>query len=280
MVLIDRILNLVALLLWLNWREVRLATLTQPLVLSLASVIKRAEPLPSNRWIYFGGLVVLLLLRSAFYWQVGPSVEWTPAVHLGAIALHFRSDFLSRMLLFSTLSFVVTLGVFYLGLILLVTVNRTVPDSDPLQKLVRLHLGRLARWPAAVQVAVVPWLVALLWVMLHRPFSGLGLISPSASWKELWQQAIIVALGSLLAWKYFIVAILGAHLVNSYVYLGRSAVWTFVSVTAQHLLRPLRWLPLGIGKVDLAPALGMALVLGMAWFGARHLTLLYQRPPL
>ena len=138
--LVDFILNLVAVLLWLNWRAVRLTAATQPSVLSLASALKRAEPRRPNRWLYFGALILLLVLRSLFYWQVGSSISWTPAVHLGAISLHFRSDYFGRMLLFSAFSFALALGIFYLWLLLLVMVNRNVPNADPVQRIVRLHL--------------------------------------------------------------------------------------------------------------------------------------------
>src|SRR5262245_47912517 len=165
--LIDFILNLVALLLWLNWRAVRLVGATQPSVLSLASAIKRAEPRRPNRWLYFAALVGVLVVRSVFYWLLGPSAQWIPTVHLGAIALHLRSDFLGRALLFSVVSFSVMLTVFYLWLILLAIVNRSMPDSDPLQRIVRLQLGWLAHWPVPAQLILVPLLVAVCWIFLH-----------------------------------------------------------------------------------------------------------------
>jgi len=263
----------------LNWRAVRLIAAMQPSVLSLASALKKAEPRRPNRWVYLGVLVALIVLRSAFYWQVGPSVQWIPTIHLGAIALHFRSDFFGRALLFSVFSFVVTLAVFYLWLILLSLVNRTVPNSDPLQRIIRLQLGGLEQWPVVGRLALVPLLVGTLWALLHQPFARLGLIAPSSSAAELCQQAGIVGLGSFLAWKYLIVAILFAHIVNSYVYLGNSPAWNFVTVTARNLLRPLRWLPLGIGKADFAPLVGIALVWALAWLYARQLTTLFQTPP-
>jgi len=280
MSLIDFILNLAALLLWLNWRAVGMTATTRPSVLSLASALKKADPGGSNRWLYLVALALLLVLRSVFYWQVGMPMRWTPAIRLGVIAPHFRSDFFARMLLFSILSFVVVLAVFYLSLILVSISNRTVPDSDPIQKIVRLQLGWLGRRSTAVQLLLPFLLTAALWFALHRPFAGLGLIPLSGSFAELAQQSVIVGLGAFLAWKYFIVGLLAAHVLSSYVHLGNSPVWNFVDVTARNLLRPIRWLPLQIGKADLRPAAGILLVLVIAHYVSGWLTRLYQQPPL
>jgi uncharacterized protein YggT (Ycf19 family) len=274
--LVDFILNLVAVLLWLNWRAVRLTAATQPSVLSLASALKRAEPRRPNRWLYFIALILLLLLRSLFYWQVGSSMSWTPAIQLGAISLHFRSDFFARMVLFSTFSFAVVLGICYLWLLLLVMVNRTVPESEPIQRIVRLQLGWIAHWPAALQLLLPMLAVAVLWLLCHESFVRLGLISAATSTSQLWQQALVLGAGSFLAWKYFVVGLLLAYTLNSYVYLGSSPVWNFVDATGRNLLWPLRWLPLGIGKADFAPVAGIALVLMLGRFGANWLSLLYR----
>lgn len=280
MALINFILNLVGVMLWLNWQSVRLEAATQPSVLSLASALKKAEPGGPNRWLYFAVLLLLLLLRGVVYWQIGPPMDWTPAIQLGAIAPHFRSDFFGRMLLFSVLSFVVALAVFYLWLVLLSIVNRNVPDSEPIQKIVRLQLGWLAKSPVSIQLLLPFLLIVALWLALHRPFAGLGLVSAAASFGELAQQAVILGLGAYLAWKYLIVALLAAHVLNSYVYLGNSSIWNFVSVTARNLLSPLRFLPLGIGKADFGPVVAIVLVLIIGYHGGAWLSRLYQHPPL
>ena len=280
MSLIHFILNLVALLLWLNWRAGGMSAAMRPSVLSLASALKKADPPAPNRWLYLVALALLLLLRSVFYWQVGAPIRWTPAIQLGVIAPHFRSDFFGRMLLFSILSFGVVLAVFYLSLILLSISNRSVPDSDPIQKIVRLQLGWLGRRSTTAQL-LLPFLLAVTsWLALHRPLAGLGLISVSGSFTELAQQAVVLGLGAFLVWEYFIVAFLTAHVLNSYVYLGNSPVWNFVNATARNLLRPIRWLPLEIGKADLRPVVGIFLVLVIGHYGGGWLARLYQQPPL
>jgi len=276
---LDLILNLAALLLWLNWRAVELSAATQPSVLSLASALKRAEPRPTKRRNYLVSLVLLLAARSLFYWKAGPPLNWTPLLPLGTVALPFHSDSLLRMFLFSTLSFIVTLGIFYLGLVLLSVVNRKIADSDPIQRIVRLQLGGFARLPLTVQIAAPALGVAVLWLVLNPPLARMGLVPSGTPLGALSQQSLAVGLGVFLCWKYFIAVLLAAYSLNSYVYLGNSPVWNFVSVTGRNLLAPLRWLPLGIGKADLAPAAGIVVVLVAAHFLGRGLTELYQRPP-
>ena len=67
------------------------------------------------------------------------------------------------------------------------------------------------------------------------------------------------------------IALLALYLVNSYVFLGDLALWTFVNNTARRLLHPLKPLPLRIGRVDLAPALAIVLILAACEFGRREL---------
>ena len=47
-----------------------------------------------------------------------------------------------------------------------------------------------------------------------------------------------------------------------------------MNATARNLTRPIRWLPLRVGRIDLTPVLGIALVFlgcGLAEAGLRHL---------
>src|SRR5438128_2269492 len=149
---IDFILNLAGLLLWLNWRAVGFSQRAQQPGVSLIATLKRPEVKDGSRWTSLFGLVGLLLVRALFYRQIGSGVDWTPSLDLGAISLHFRSDYLGRMVLFSGVSFFLMLGTIYSWLLLLSVLNRSVPDSDFFQKLVRLHLGRVERWLAPIKL--------------------------------------------------------------------------------------------------------------------------------
>ena len=61
--------------------------------------------------------------------------------------------------------------------------------------------------------------------------------------------------------QFSVTAFLVVHLVGSYVYLGRSPLWDFASLTARNLLAPLAPLPLRLGRLDFAPVVGMGVIL-------------------
>jgi len=63
--------------------------------------------------------------------------------------------------------------------------------------------------------------------------------------------------------RFYIIAILLLHMLNSYVYLGNQAFWHYVSKTSRNLLSPLDRLPLRVGRV--ASFSLAALMAGGAW---------------
>ena len=258
--LIDSILNLAGVLLWLSWLLYRLDPIAQPSAATLAGTLKRDHRRP-QRWIFIGALAALLVLRALLYWEIGPTLEWTPTLKLGTIAIAFRSDYLNLMLLYSALGFLVTLVVFYSWLLLLSVANQRIPDTDALHRLVKFQLGWVERWPAAIKL-LLPFLTAgAMWVAIHPALVRLGLLPEPKDTAQLLEQAAVIGASSYLGWKYLIVAVLLFHLLNSYVYLGNQPFWGFVSVSARNLLTPLRWLPLKFGRLDIAPVVGIALVL-------------------
>ena len=276
------ILNLAGLLLWLNWRSLRFDPLVKTSPAALAGTLRQAGPSRLKRWHLLALLVVLLLVRAVLYWQLGSAVEWTPRLHLGGIdiVIPFRSDSWWRMLLFSGLSYAATLGVCYLWLLFLSLANGRRADSDPLQRLVRLHLGRVERWPWLVKL-LLPLLVAgVCWYLLNLLLSRLGIIPPALSKAHRLEQAAVVGLGSYLSWRYLIGAVLALHMVGTYVYLGDQPIWGSIAGAGRNLLAPLRWVPLRLGKVDFAPLVGIALVFFIAELAERGLTALYPRLPL
>ncbi|MGD0410133.1 MAG: hypothetical protein ABSC18_00390 [Verrucomicrobiota bacterium] len=268
MSLIDFILNVAGLLLWLNWRAVPPPRVTPEGTAGLARP-RRADP-PRGRWRYLLGLLALLLGRAVFYWQAGARLRWDPGISLSTFSLLFRSDWPGRMVLFSFFSFGATLGFFYLCLLLLSSVNAPVSDADPAQRLVRLHLGRLERWPGGVKLLLPLAATMALWCALNPLLLWIDMVPRVSTWHVLAQGAVI-GLAAYLALKFLVVGFLALYVVNSYVYLGDFPFLDFVNATARGLLRPLRPLPLRIGRVDLAPLAGMALVMLAAEFGRRGL---------
>lgn len=260
MALIDFILNIACLLLWLNWLSIRFDPLARTSAASLVGTLKKTEQSGSKQWKFLGSLLALLLVRALAYWQMGSATGWTPGLDLGIVTLPFRSDYLVRMFLFSLLSFASTVAVFYLWMLLLSLVNCHVPDTDPLQKLVRLYCKRVDRWPQWIK-ALLPLVVGgLFWLTLHPLLARLAIVPANKSTTQLFAQSATIGLGTYLALKYLIVGILFLHLLNSYVFMGHHPAWNFVNTTARNLLSPLSWLPLRIGKVDFLPVAAIALV--------------------
>jgi uncharacterized protein YggT (Ycf19 family) len=259
MPLIDFILNLAGLLLWLNWCS---AGFDSPVrtPATLVGTLRKADSAGPRRWRFPAVLLGLLWFRAWIYGVIVPAVNWTPSIDLGFITLSFRGDHPRIMLLFSLLSFGLALGVFYLWLLLLSLLNHRVPDTDPLQKLVRLHLGWVEGWPIPLK-ALLPFLVGgLLWLAVHPLLSLMSIIPAARSPAQLLEQAAFLGLAAYLAWKYLIVSILFLHLLNSYVFLGHHPVWNFVNTAARSLLLPLRWVPLRLGPIDFSSLVGIALV--------------------
>ena len=274
MTLINFILDIVGLLLWLNWRAAELPVGGRPGT-SLLSTLRPAGP-PRPRWYYWAGLPILLAARALFYWQAGQPVHWNPQIPLGPTTLSFRSDLPGRMLLFSVLSFAVALGIFYLWLLFLSWVNAQVPDADPVQRLARVWLGRLERWPGAIKLLLPLAVTVLAWSLFHPLLVRLNMVPASAPARLLAQGAVI-GLSAYLTLKYLIIALLILYLFNSYVYLGEFALWNFVDATTRRLLRPLQKLPFRAGKIDFAPVLSIILVLLAARYVQCGLTHLYEK---
>jgi uncharacterized protein YggT (Ycf19 family) len=275
MAIIDFILNLAGLLLWLNWQSVRLDPLTKAAPATLTGTLRRAVPNRLKRWHFLGALGGLLFLRTVFYWQIGGAVNWTARLNLGITSIPFQSDFFRRMLLFSILSFALILAVFYLWLLFFAVVNRNL--HDPFQKLVRLTLGRASQWANWI-LLLLPLLGAIfVWLALSPLLARMNLLPGSTSLTQRIEQGAVLGLGAFLTWKFLVGAVLGLYLVSSYIYLGNHPFWNFINLTARQMLRPLRRLPLEIGKADFTPVLGIVLVFLMAEGAERGLMALFSR---
>ncbi len=264
MSLIDFILNLAGLLLWLNWRSVRLDPLGKRKPATLIGTLRRAEPRHWRRWHLLAALGGLLLLRVVFYRLIGPAAHWTGTLNLNVITLSFRSDIFARMLWFSIFSFGLTLGVFYLWLLLLSILAG--PDPLPFHRLVRMQLGRIDDWPRGVKFLLPLMVMATFWWLATWLLTWLQIIPPPVSAAHRIEAALIVGLNSYLIWKYVIGALLTLHLLNSYIYFGKHPFWGYVNMTAQTLLSPLRRFPLRLGKMDFAPVVAIIIIFLFANF--------------
>ncbi len=271
MSLLDFILNLTGLLLWLSWCSRRLDPLERTTPATLIGTVKRAEPRPFKGWYWLAALLALLLARALFYDQVGSAVGWTPKLNLGCVVLAFRSDQFVPLLLYSGLSFARILAVYYFWLLALVLINWSAAEPDPLQRLLRLHLGWAGRlpWPLAMLLPVA--CVALLWVAVHPLLQQMAVVTSSKSMAQVLEQSLLLTLTLTLSLKYLLPALLLAHIVGSYVYLGASPLWNYIACTSRNLLKPLKSLPLRAGKVDFAPLMGAILLVVLLHWAPRFI---------
>ncbi len=259
--LIDFILNLVGLLLWLTWRSIHFDPLNKTPPATLVGTLRRAEARHLKSWQLPAALLGLLALRAVLYWEIGSPADWTPRLDLGLVVPALRSDVFQSALLFSALSFVRVLIIFYFWLLVLAVINRGTAEPDAIQKLIRLHLGRMARWPWPLQLLLPVVLVAALWLCLHPLMAHLHLTDHTRSMAHAAEQGVLIGLCLFFTLKYMLPVFLGLYLVASYVYLGASPVWEFVTTTSRHVLAPLTKVPLRFARLDFAPILGMILIL-------------------
>jgi uncharacterized protein YggT (Ycf19 family) len=229
-----------------------------------------------RRWHLLAVLAGLLFLRAVLYWQIGSGVGWASGkLNLGVIELSFRSDHFQHILLFSGLSFGLTLGVFYLWLLLF----SILAGPEPFHRLVRLQLGLIDRLPAGVKFLLPPLLAAPLWWLASWLLAWLAIVPQPGSALHRIEESLVIGLGSYLAWKFAAGALLVLYLLNSYIYFGKHPFWNYVASEAQTLLRPFRVIPLRAGKVDFAPVLGIALVFLLGELAERGLAALYLKLP-
>jgi uncharacterized protein YggT (Ycf19 family) len=257
----DLILNLAGLLLWLSWCGRHLDPLARSTPATLVGTVRRAEPRRLAGWQWLAGLVLLLGARGLLYLQIGSAAGWTPKLDLGVVVLAFRNDQATSVQLYSLLSLVRVWAIFYFWLLTLVLVNWSVPEPDPLLKLLRLHLGRLNSKPWPVVLLLPVLCLALGWGALHPLLAHMGVVASATALTQVLAQSLLLALMLVLSLKYMLPVILVLHLLASYVYLGSSPLWDFIASSSRNLLRPIKRVPLQFGKVDLRGAAGALLVL-------------------
>jgi uncharacterized protein YggT (Ycf19 family) len=217
----------------------------------------------------------LLILRALFYWQIGSAAHWAGKLNLGVITLFFPSDSFGRILLFSVLSFGLTLGIFYVWLLLLSILS----GPEPVHRLVLIPLGVIDGWPGWLKFILPLALTASLWWSASWLFAWMQIIPPPVSAAHRIEESLVIGLGGYPVWKFPVGALLVLYLLNSYIYFGKQPFWNYVNATAQTLLQPLKKVPLRFGKVDFTPVVGIVIVFFIAELATRGLVFLYARLP-
>jgi len=276
---IDLVLNLAGVLLWLNWRAVGVARSMPPPGVSILSNLRSAGPRRTKRWPSLVGLVLLIVLRTPAYQHMGSALSWTAKLDLGVVTLPFSSEFSGRTLLFSVLSFGLALAMFYSWLLFFSILHHRRPDSDLWLTQIRLHLGVVERWPLALKLALIPCVAFAAWCALSPLAEAMSLIPAAPSFALRIQQGMVLGLASFLSWKYPILAVLAAYLLNTYVYFGTRPVWHFVQITATRILVPLRWMRLRTRRIDITPVVAIVLVWLIARYAVPGLLRVYQTLP-
>jgi uncharacterized protein YggT (Ycf19 family) len=112
---------------------------------------------------------------------------------------------------------------------------------------------------------------------LHPMLVRLEITASPTSSLRLAQQGLLLGVGLFFTLKYLLSALLFLYLVVSYVYLGSNPFWDFVTAASRNVLAWLRWAPLRIGKLDLAPLVGVTLIfLILHWAPSQLLAQLAQ----
>ena len=273
---VDLILNIAGLLLWVNWRAGKFDPIGNRIPATLVGTLRSTQSIQIQkvqRWSLPVFLCALLFLRALLYYAMGPALRWAGTIDLGVISLSFRSDWFGRILLFSVLSFIVALGIFYSCLLLLSLLKGPKPVHD----FVRIQLGRVDAWPWAVKLFLPLVVTAICWWGLNWALVWLHVIPPPVSEMHRLGESLIIALQGYLLWKFPIAVLLVLHLLNNYIYFGRNQIWNYADATGEILLSPLRKIPLRAGRVDFAPVIGIALLFAIAIFAELGLHRLYSR---
>lgn len=258
--LFNTLLNLVALILWFNWRTLASAPIAGTTSAPLHWTLRRAHPTGAHAWQMLLALVGLLIVRSLIYWQVGAGLGWTARLNLHSVVISFRSDYLLRMLLFSVLSFGLWLSWLYLTLLLLCLLHRPPPPADPVQNVIQAHLRWIQRWPGWILVLLPGILGTLAAAAIFASLPQLGLAPALGSSRELWSKSGLLGIAAYLPWRNVIAALLVLHLVTTHVYLGSAPVLSSFAHATRKLLHPIRRWNLRLGRMDLSPVLLLALV--------------------
>lgn len=265
--LLDFILNLVGLLLWFNWRAARFDPLSKFTPATLAGTLRRAEKTSLKRWhlplALVGLIVIRALIYNVLYSEFGSELNWAGKVDVGTLSIPFcgKTSSLLTMLLYSFYSFGVTLTVFLLWTLLLSILKSGASETDSLRQFLRLHLGKTETWHCAAKVFLPLLMIIPIWWLGSWLLTYWEILPQVSGILPRFEQALIVGLGSYLAWKYLTVGVLLLYFVSSYVYFGKQPFWQHLDVIARLLLTPLRPLPLRFGKLDFAPIVAIGIIL-------------------
>ena len=273
---LDWVLNVAALLIWLNWRMYRMSMRAANPRQSLLVPVKTPQGSTLRTWLSLLSIPLLLIFRAGLYRQLGSAINWTAQLNLHVIVLPFHSEFGPRMLLYSFLSFGWFLTKFYIWLIIISVLNQHELEPGGILKYVRIQLGGVEKWPIPLKLGLPIVVVITVWLGVSPLLEKITIVPPSSVLRMI-EQGLLIGLAGYLSASSLLAVVLFMHLLNSYVYLGESSVWRLASTTSRQLVKPLSGLR--IGRFDLAALLGIILVVAIVQLADLVLPALYHRLP-
>jgi hypothetical protein len=279
MSLVHWILDIAALLLWIDWRSGRVVALKigEPGI-SITNSIRPTDKFRFRGWGSLIALVILLLLRPFLYTSLGTSASWTPRINLLVLSIPWRTDLLGQMFAFSLLSFGCALAVFYSWLFLLNSTKTTLPENDLVVRFIKFQLGWTSKLPALVKLLIPLLGAGLCWAAAAPLLQHWQIIPNAKSVSHNLEQAALFCVAALLLWRWLFLLIFAIHFINLYVYLGTHPFWNYMSQVGATLLWPLKWFR--FGRVDLSPILGAAVVFLACEIIQRWVISTFERLPL
>jgi len=243
---------------------------------TLLGNLKPAESRRPRGWKPLAALAALLVFRPFLYSSLAEILRTVPEWSPTPASVPFRPDYFSRLFAFSVISFLWTLLIFLTWMLLLAALARCCREPAAWNRFFQETLGPIARVPLIFAFLLPSLAAGLLWFLSRWPLHWLGIL-PAADPELLGQQSLLVALGLWVSIRWLLAGLLLLRLLNTYVYLGTHPFWDFVHQIGGVLLRPLRWLPLQIGKLDFAPLFIATFILTAGWGAERGLIELYLR---
>jgi uncharacterized protein YggT (Ycf19 family) len=277
---LDLMLNWIGVLLWLNWRSSAPITPFHAPATTLLSTLKPTTTENVKKTSSLIILILLVLLRPFLYQYLGVYYDWVPSLSFGPVVLNFRSDYLSRMFVYSVLGLAKTMGIIYIWALFLSVFPPLKKSNDFLSRIVKVLLGALDKLPFLIKVILPFFVGVLVWIILTWALASLDIIPRVTTFKLVFQQAILFGVEVYLSLEFLLVFLFFLHLLNMYVYLGNATFWWVINSIAEICLTPIRWLPLQIARLDFTPVAGIALVIAISEFGSWLLAWVYQKLPL
>jgi len=258
MQIIDFILNVAAWILWVNgWMQCRNPVkMDRPL--TLLSTLKASPPKISVAWFYFGGFLVILLIKTLFLHYLGAPLQTTMSIDFLLFFVYFKTGSFFSMASMAVASFLKIALIAYIWVWFLWHLSRK-GIADNLVNSLGDSMGLLKGRHVLIQVSVFLLGGVLGWLGLGLYFSWMGALPSNQETSLLLWQGLWLSLSAWVGLYWLIVAMLSAYLIHSYIYLGPWEGWDWLEGMVERLLSPLKPLPLQWARIDFAPLVALGL---------------------